>query len=114
MTRFCMSVIFLVVSYKSDSNWSDGTSLETSNSQLYNFSYICLSLESSPLFSKILLSMNLDVVGTVTRAVGCVMLEHLVGWFLLEYASSPGTGNALMYLEKSDARKYLNLQEPFD
>lgn len=42
------------------------------------------------------------------------MLEHLVGWFLLEYASSPGTGNALMYLEKSDARKYLNLQELFD
>lgn len=55
--------------------------------------------------------MILDVFGTVNGAVGSVMLEHLVGWILLESASSTQTGNALIYLKKSDARKYLYLKD---
>lgn len=65
------------------------------------------------LFSKKLLCINLDVVGTVTGVDGCVMLEYLFHWSFLESASFPGTGSAPMCLENSDAGKHIYLQEPF-
>lgn len=58
--------------------------------------------------------MILDVFGTVNGAVGSVMLEHLVGWILLESASSTQTGNALIYLKEVRCQKISLFERPFD